>query len=65
MDKKNVKKLLGIFAACYWALVLMIYIVAGEQFHYTQITSSALSPTAVIGELIDGRQRILVRSYRS
>ena len=67
MDKKNVKKLLGIFAACYWALVLMIYIVAGEQFHYTQITSSALSPTAVIGELIDGmviKQRMTIEADR-
>lgn len=54
MDFKKSKKLLGILAACYWALVLVIYLVAGDQFHYTAVTSDALSASATIGELVDG-----------
>jgi len=53
---KRIKKLLGILAACYWVLVLGIYFVAGEQFHHTQVTSSTLSPIAVIGEIVDGME---------
>jgi len=56
MDMKKTKKLLGMLAACYWVLVVLIYLVAGEQFHYTQVTSSALSPIAVIGEIVDGME---------
>lgn len=54
MDFKKSKKLLAILAACYWALVLVIYLVAGDQFHYTAVTSDALSASAAIGELVDG-----------
>ena len=56
MNMKRIKKLLSILAVCYWALVLVIYLVAGEQFRYTQVTSSALSPIAVIGEIVDGME---------
>lgn len=54
MDFKKSKKLLAILATCYWALVLVIYLVAGNQFHYTAVTSDALSASATIGELVDG-----------
>lgn len=54
MDYKKSKKLLAILAACYWALVLVVYLVAGDQFHYTVVTSDALSASATIGELVDG-----------
>lgn len=54
MDFKKSKKLLAILAACYWALVLVVYLVAGDQFHYTAVTSDALSASATIGELVDG-----------
>lgn len=54
MDFKKSKKLLAILAACYWALVLVIYLVAGDQFHYTAVTSDALSASVTIGELVDG-----------
>ena len=67
MDMKKTKKLFGMLAACYWILVLMIYLVAGEQFHYTQVTSSALSPIAVIGEIVDGMeitQRLTIEADR-
>ena len=56
MDMNKTKKLLGMLAAFYWAMVLVIYFVAGEQFHYTQVTTSALSPIAVIGEIVDGME---------
>ena len=54
MDFKKSKKLLAILAACYWALVLVVDLVAGDQFHYTAVTSDALSASASIGELVDG-----------
>ena len=54
MDFKKSKKLLAVLAACYWALVIVVYLVAGDQFHYTAVTSDALSASATIGELVDG-----------
>ena len=54
MDFRKSKKLLVILAACYWGLVLAVYLVAGVQFHYTVVTSDALSASATIGELVDG-----------
>ena len=54
MDFRKSKKLLAMLAACYWALVLVVYLVAGNQFHYTAVTSDALSASATIGELVDG-----------
>lgn len=54
MDFKKSKKLLAILAACYWTLVLVVYLVAGDQFHYTAVTSDALSASVTIGELVDG-----------
>ncbi|MDO5300270.1 MAG: ABC transporter permease [Clostridia bacterium] len=67
MDMKKSKRFLLGLAAIYWALVLMIYAVAHEQFHYTAVTSDALSPIASIGELVDGmevRQRMTVPADR-
>lgn len=54
MNFKKSKKLLTLLAACYWMLVLVIYLVAGDQFHYTAVVSDALSASMTIGELVDG-----------
>lgn len=54
MNMKKSKKLLAALAGCYWVLVLLIYLVAGEQFHFTAVTSDPLSPSSVIGEIVDG-----------
>ena len=54
MDFKKSKKLLAILAACYWALVLVVDLVAGDQFRHTAVTSDALSASAAIGEMVDG-----------
>ena len=54
MDAKKSKKMLDTLAVCYWLLVVMIYLVAGNQFHYTAVTSDALSANNAIGELVDG-----------
>ena len=54
MNFKKSKKLLALLAACYWMLVLVIYLVAGNQFHYTAVVSDALSASTTIGELVDG-----------
>ena len=54
MNLKQSKKLLAMLAACYWILAVTIYLVAGQQFHYTAVTSDALSATTTVGELVDG-----------
>lgn len=54
MDMKKSKKLLAALAGLYWVLVLLVYLVAGQQFHYTSVTSDALSPSVAIGEIVDG-----------
>lgn len=54
MDFKKSKRLLAVLAACYWALALLVYLVAGDQFRYTVVENDALSASAVIGELVDG-----------
>ena len=67
MDMKKTKKLLGMLAACYWILVIMVYLVAGKQFRYTDIVSDSLSPAAGIGEIVDGmeiRQRVSLDADR-
>jgi len=67
MDMKKAKKLLTILAACYWTLVILVYLVAGEQFRYTDVVSDSLSPAAGIGEIVDGmeiRQRVSLDADR-
>ena len=62
MNFTRSKRLMIIWAACYWILAATVYLVAGQQFHYTSVTSDALSATATIGELVDGMtvtQRII------
>ena len=54
MDFKRSKRLMAIWAACYWILAVTIYLVAGQQFHYTAVTSDALSASTTVGELVDG-----------
>lgn len=54
MDFKRSKRLMAIWTACYWILAVTIYLVAGQQFHYTAVTSDALSATTTVGELVDG-----------
>ena len=54
MNLKQSKKLLAMLAACYWLLAATVYLVAGQQFHYTAVTSDALSATTTVGELVDG-----------
>ena len=54
MDTKKSKKLLAMLAGVYWALVLLVYLVAGEQFRQTRVTGDMLSPSAAIGEIVDG-----------
>lgn len=54
MDFKRSKRLMAIWAACYWILAVTIFLVASQQFHYTAVTSDALSATTTVGELVDG-----------
>lgn len=62
MDFQRSKRLMAIWAACYWILAATVYLVAGQQFHYMEVTSDALSATTTVGELVDGTtvtQRII------
>lgn len=54
MDIKKTKRFLLGLAVSYWLLVIMIYAVAHEQFHYTAITSDALTASDTLGEVVDG-----------
>lgn len=67
MDMKKARRFLLALGAIYWAVVIMIYLVAGEQFHYTAVTSDAMSPVSGVGEVIDGmeiRQKTTVPADR-
>ena len=54
MDLKKSKKLLMILTAAYWTLVVLVYLVASPQFHQVAAVSDTLSPSATVGELVDG-----------
>ena len=56
MDIKKSKRLLLGFAVLYWVMVLMIYAIGQEQFHYARRTSTAYAPSAAVGELTDGME---------
>lgn len=67
MDFQKIKKFLIKCAAVYWVAVILIFLIASEQFHYTAVTSEPLSPSASVGELTDGtvlRQRIVIPAER-
>lgn len=53
MDFKKSKHFLWSLAGIYWVLVLLIYMVGGGSFRYIGVTTDALSPAAVIGEMTD------------
>lgn len=54
MDMKKSKKLIAYLAAAYWALVIIVYLVAYPQFRYTNVVSDSLSASMTIGEVVDG-----------
>lgn len=56
MDKKKTKKLLAMMAVAYWIMVILVYLVAHPQFRYTGVESDALSPSTLLGEIVDGMQ---------
>ena len=47
-------QLLAMLALAYWLLAAMVYLVAGQQFRYTAVSSDTLSPSSAIGEIVDG-----------
>ncbi len=53
MNKEKSKKILIFIAIGYWLLVCLIYLVAGEQFHFSVVTSESLSAAASL-ELKEG-----------
>ena len=56
MDMKKSKKLLAYLAVAYWALVILIYLVAYPQFRHTSVVSDSLSPSMTVGEVVDGME---------
>ena len=62
MNTMKSKRLLGVLAAIYWAIVVLVYLVAGEQFHRLPTISDELTASGVVGKIVDGmelRQRIV------
>ena len=63
METKKSKRFLMTLVALYWALVVMIYAIANEQFHYLAVSSDTFSPSYLVGEIVDGdvlRQKITI-----
>jgi len=63
MDFEKSKAILFRLALLFFALAAMIYIVAGNSFHYEAVVGDSLSPVGVIGELTDEtvvEQRLLL-----
>lgn len=56
MDIQKSRKLILRVACAYWALVVLIYVVARPQFHQTAAVSDALSPTIVVCDLVEGTE---------
>lgn len=56
MDMKKSKKLLAYLAAAYWALVILVYVIAHPQFRYTNVVSDSLSASMTVGEVVDGME---------
>lgn len=56
MDMKKSKKLLAYLVAAYWALVILVYLVAHPQFRYTNVVSDSLSASMTVGEVVDGME---------
>lgn len=55
MDLKKATSILKRMAVGYWVFVIVIYLVAGDQFHYSSISSDAFSPSATVGEIVAGK----------
>ncbi len=66
MDFKKAKRFLYILLLSYLLLSLMVYLVAYEQFRYTEVEGDEmLSPAADVGEIVDGveiTQRIFIET---
>lgn len=54
MKTDKSRKILLILACAYWCLVIMIYAVAHDQFHYQAVTNDVLIPLASTSEIVDG-----------
>lgn len=55
MNAEKTKRLLIWLGAAFWALALMIYVVAFDQFRYNVVVNDTLSASAVVGEITDGQ----------
>ena len=54
MNFEKAKKLLTQLSVFYFLLAAMIFFVAGDGFRHEIVNGSALSPSSVIGEIVDG-----------
>ena len=54
-DIKGARKALGVIAAVYCALAIVIYAAGFPQFRYTEAAGNAPVPSASVGEIIDGK----------
>ena len=65
MDFKKSKNLLALLATLYWVMTIVIYLVAGDQFHFSRVTTDALSASAGVCEMVDDvtvTQRVVMPS---
>ena len=67
MDFEKSKRFLLKLAACYWALVLIIYAAAYPQFRNEVVTSDVPGNDGIVGEVVDGlelRQKVMTEADR-
>ena len=56
MDFQKSKRLLRTLAVVYWFFALLIWLAAGEQFHWTAVASDTLPAVGETAEITDGMQ---------
>ena len=54
MDFEKAKRLLAKISLGYFLLAAVIFFVAGDGFRHEVVNGTALSPSSVIGEIVDG-----------
>ena len=51
LDEKKLKKHCSVAILAYVIIVILLYLIGGDQFHYEQSSTTMLTPTAVVGEI--------------
>lgn len=56
LEREKSKRILFAFMLIYWLFAILVYLIAHPQFRYQGRVSDALSPSMIVGEIIDGME---------